>query len=278
MNINHLLTTTSNELDNSDSARLDAEVLLSHILKVDRSYLFAHPEKDITDDEREQFSNLIEKRKQGVPVAHLVGNREFWSLQLKVTPDTLIPRPETEILVEKILEQISKNSTWKIVDLGTGSGAIALAIASERPACSVIATDLSSKALSIAKHNAQQLNIHNVEFITGHWFEPLEGKYFHVIVSNPPYIPEGDPHLKQGDVRFEPGSALVAGNDGLECIEQIVQEAHLYLEPEGLLAFEHGYEQGEAVRTLLKKHGYSDIHTASDLAELERATFGRLTN
>ncbi len=278
MNISHLLTTASNNLHNSDSARLDAEVLLSHILKVGRSYLFAHPEKDIAADDENRFLNLIEKRKQGTPVAHLTGNREFWSLQLKVTPDTLIPRHDTEILVEKILEQIPENTAWQIADLGTGSGAIALAIANERPACSVIATDTSDNALSIAKYNAQQLNINNIQFITGDWFEPLEGKRFHVIVSNPPYIPESDPHLKQGDVKFEPDSALIAGNNGLACIEQITREAHQHLQPGGVLAFEHGYEQGEAVRKLLEKHGYTDIQTICDLASLERITLGKLSN
>lgn len=276
MDINHLITTTSNKLDNSSSARLDAEVLLSHILKVDRSYLYSHPEKTISDNEKDQFLTLIEKRIQGMPVAHLTGNKEFWSLQLQVTSDTLIPRPETEILVEKILEQIPANVSWEIADLGTGSGAIALAIAKEKPSCSVIATDISEGALDVAKHNAQQLNIHNTQFIAGNWFGPLKGKLFHVIVSNPPYIAEGDPHLKQGDVKFEPRSALIAGNDGLEYIRLITREAHQYLQPKGMLVFEHGYEQGQAVRALFSEHNYINVRTLCDLAGLDRITLGKL--
>ena len=278
MNIKHLITTAAGNLDKSDSARLDAEVLLSHVLNVDRSYLFAHPEQNISDNEKKLFLKLIDKRIQGTPIAHLTGKKEFWSLQLQVTSDTLIPRPETETLTEAVLAQIPANVTWEIADLGTGSGAIALTIAKERPLCSVTATDLSDKAIDVAKHNAQQLNIHNIRFTTGNWFEPLAGQYFHIIVSNPPYIAENDPHLKQGDVQFEPLSALVADNNGLECIESISRQAAHYLRPEGLLAFEHGHKQGDAVRQTLTNHNYIKVQTLSDLAGLARVTMGKLAD
>ncbi|MDH5435765.1 MAG: peptide chain release factor N(5)-glutamine methyltransferase [Gammaproteobacteria bacterium] len=278
MNIKHLITTAAGNLDKSDSARLDAEVLLSHVLNVDRSYLFAHPEQNISDNEKKLFLKLIDKRIQGTPIAHLTGKKEFWSLQLQVTSDTLIPRPETETLTEAVLAQIPANVAWEIADLGTGSGAIALTIAKERPLCSVTATDLSDKAIDVAKHNAQQLNIHNIRFTTGNWFEPLAGQYFHIIVSNPPYIAENDPHLKQGDVQFEPLSALVADNNGLECIESISRQAAHYLRPEGLLAFEHGHKQGDAVRQTLTNHNYIKVQTLSDLAGLARVTMGKLAD
>ncbi|MDH5191106.1 MAG: peptide chain release factor N(5)-glutamine methyltransferase [Gammaproteobacteria bacterium] len=274
--IEELIQSAIQYLNNSGSARLDTEVLLTHVLKANRAYLFAHPEKVVPDNVRKEFLQLIEQRKDGRPVAHLTGHREFWSLQLNVTPDTLIPRPETELLVEKILELIPKNTAWQILDLGTGSGAIALAIAHERAGCSVTATDISGEALNVAKSNAQQLNIHNIQFLSGHWLEPLADKRFNVIVSNPPYISKLDPHLRQGDVRFEPESALVAENNGLACIEQITANAGRHLYPGGILAFEHGYKQGTAVREILQKQGFADIQTSIDLSGHERITLGKL--
>jgi len=274
--IEELIQSAIQYLNNSDSPRLDAEVLMSHVLETDRGYLFAHPEKVVPDNVRKEFLQLIEQRKDGRPVAHLTGYREFWSLQLNVTPETLIPRPETELLVEKILELIPKNTAWQILDLGTGSGAIALAIARERASCSVIATDISENALNVARSNAKQLDIQNIQFLSGHWLEPLTDKYFNVIVSNPPYISKLDPHLQQGDVRFEPETALVAENNGLAGIEQITGDAGRYLYPGGILAFEHGYEQGTAVREILKKQGFADIQTIIDLSGHERVTIGKL--
>ena len=274
MTVNNLLKSAVAELKHSDSARLDAELLLAHVLGKDRSWLFAHAEEPLSELHITAFQGLLTKRKAGHPVAHLVGRREFWSLDLRVNEHTLIPRPETELLVEKALEYIPNDAQWNIADLGTGSGAIALAIAHERPLCRISATDISANALTLARQNAHDLGIRNVEFSEGAWLEPVNTKQFQVIVSNPPYIRQGDPHLQTGDVRFDPVSALVSGATGLECIEYIAAHAKPLLIQDGLLMFEHGHDQASAVAEILEQNDYHDIKTFTDLSGNARVTRG----
>ncbi|EKD54275.1 MAG: N5-glutamine methyltransferase, modifies release factors RF-1 and RF-2 [uncultured bacterium] len=259
----------------SDTERLDAEILLAHVLQVDRSYLLAFPERILTSAENIFFEKLVAERKSKMPVAYIVGYREFWSLNLKVTPDTLIPRPETELLVEHALKE-ARGEKNNIADLGTGSGAIALAIAHERPDFKVYATDKSLAALNIAKENAMRLNIQNVVFYEGDWCFALPKIKFDGIISNPPYIAQGDPHFQQNDVHCEPASALMAGENGLSDLCRIIREAKSYLKTEGFIMLEHGFLQAEAVRMLLAHHGYVDIHSYRDLAGHERVTRGRI--
>ena len=259
---------------NSDSARLDAEILLSHVLDQARSYLHAWPEKNLPTATQAQFNQLIIRRASGEPVAHLVGRREFWSLPLIVTTDTLIPRPETETLVALALEVIPTDVCLLVADLGTGSGAIALALAHERPRCRIVASDISPAAIAVAQSNARQLGIDSIEFHVGNWCEPLTGMPCDVIVSNPPYIPDADPHL-EGDVRFEPRSALAAGPQGLDELEKIAHCAHAQLQPGGWLLMEHGYDQGEAATQLLKSRGFRDVADHPDDAGLSRVITGK---
>ena len=256
------------------SPSLDAAVLLCHVLDKPRSYLMTWPEKALTLTQQAQFEALLARRLSGEPVAYIIGEREFWSLPLKVAPSTLIPRPDTERLVEVALE-ITQQKTGLILDLGTGTGAIALALASELPARQVLGIDLKQEAKELAEYNAAKLNIKNVTFAQGSWFSPIpHGEKFALIVSNPPYIDEQDPHLLQGDVRFEPKSALVADENGLADIRHISNIARQYLENEGWLVFEHGYDQGEAVRQILKHSGYSQVITEKDYGGNDRVTFG----
>lgn len=259
----------------SDSPRLDAELLLCHVLEKSRSYLFTWPEKSLTAGQQKQFDALLARRQAGEPVAHILGRREFWSLELQVTADTLIPRPETELLVEAALERIPADAAWRIADLGTGSGAIALAVASERPLCRVVAVERSTAALTVARENGERLGLTNVEFLAGSWFEPLAGRQFEMLLSNPPYIPQQDPHLRKGDVRFEPTTALTAGADGLDDIRHIVTHAANYLTPPGWLLLEHGYDQGEAVAGLLHLAGFRDVALLEDLQGHGRVSLGR---
>ncbi|MEN8107809.1 MAG: peptide chain release factor N(5)-glutamine methyltransferase [Pseudomonadota bacterium] len=258
-----------------DSARLDAEVLLAACLDMPRSYLHAWPERTIDDATRQQYENWIQRRANGEPVAHLTGVREFWSLPLTVTPDTLIPRPETETLVELALAKLPDDRACRVADLGTGSGAIALAIASERPRCVIIATDNSASALAVAQENAERLGIRNVHFVAGHWCEPLPDSLFDFILGNPPYIAVGDPHLDTGDVRYEPPTALAAGSDGLDALRTITSTARVHLRPGGWLVVEHGYDQGDYVARLFCASGYTEVSTHSDSAGLSRVTMGR---
>ena len=258
------------------SPRTDAEALLMHVSRLDRAGLIVQGERVLTENEAQHWKKLLARRRQGEPVAYLTGWREFWSLSLRVTPDVLIPRPETELLVEKALARIPPDAEWTIADLGTGSGAIALAIAKERPRCRIIATDVSETALAIARENAEQLGLTNVEFRCGDWFAPLAGLRFDVIVSNPPYVAENDPHLAQGDVRFEPRAALTAGRDGLDAIRMIALQTRNRLRAGGVLLFEHGCDQSEAVRHALRESGYRDIVCHEDLAGHARVTEGRL--
>jgi len=276
MNIKLALNWATQELNSiHDSAKLDSEVLLTYTLQKDRSYLYTWPENEVTQEQLLQFKKLIEKRKSGNPVAYLLGNKEFWSLNLKVTPNTLIPRPETELLVEHALTLIPNNETWTIADLGSGSGAIALAIASERPQCKIVATDQSVAALEIAEKNAQSNNITSITFIKSNWFESLTKQQFNLIISNPPYVSDEDPLLLQGDVRFEPSSALASGADGLADIRIIIKNAKHYLIKEAWLLLEHGFEQHEQVQTIFKDNNYKNISTINDLSGHPRVTFAQ---
>ncbi|MBI3571451.1 MAG: peptide chain release factor N(5)-glutamine methyltransferase [Gammaproteobacteria bacterium] len=250
----------------SPTPRLDAEVLLMHACGIDRGKLITRDETALTGEQQQRLESLLVRRKRGEPVAYLTGMREFWSMELNVTPATLIPRPETELLVEKALEHIPRDAPWTLADLGTGSGAIALALAKERPRCRVIATDISSAALEVSRSSAKKFGLTNVEFREGDWFAPLAGETLDMIVSNPPYIRAGDPHLKQGDVRHEPATALVSGADGLDAIRHIALHAREYLKPGGWLLFEHGWDQAAAVGELLRRHDYSDMVCHQDLA------------
>lgn len=253
----------------STSARLDADLLLCHILQKPRSYLFTWPEQHINDRQIRQFDKLLARRRNGEPIAHITGEREFWSLLLKVTSDTLIPRPETEQLVEQALSHIPPQKKWKIADLGTGSGAIALAIASERPECEVIAADCSETALLIARSNARRLHIGNIHFHQGNWLNAMANN-FDMIVSNPPYISADDPHLSQDGLSFEPQSALVAGNNGMADIESICRQAHQHLHPGGWLLLEHGYNQRQASSANLIRQGYQNIKCFQDFSGIDR--------
>jgi release factor glutamine methyltransferase len=250
----------------SPTPRLDAEVLVMHACGIDRSELITRHNVALTDEQQNQLEGLLARRKRGEPVAYITGTREFWSMGLDVTPGTLIPRPETELLVEKALEHIPRDTAWTIADLGSGSGAIALAIAKERPRCHVIATDNSPAALEVARNNAKKFGLTNAEFREGDWFAALAGATFDMILSNPPYIRAGDPHLKQGDLRFEPAAALVSGAEGLDAIRHIALHAREFLKPGGWLLFEHGWDQAEAIGDLLRRHGYRDMVCHRDLA------------
>ena len=254
--------------------RVDAEVLLLHALGKPRSWLFAHAEDAVDATVAAAYAALVERRAAGEPVAYLTGRRGFWTLELEVSPATLIPRPETERLVELALERLPSDAVVRVADLGTGSGAIALALASERPQARVVATDASAAALAVARRNAQRLGIRNVQFAQGDWLAPLQGERFALVVSNPPYIEADDAHLGQGDLRFEPASALASGSDGLDDIRRIVHDAREVLLPDGWLLFEHGWNQGEAVRALLCDAGYGEVFTARDIESRDRVSGG----
>lgn len=259
----------------SDSAALDAEVLLCLVLEKDRSYLRAWSEKRLSSTQRLQFQKLLQQRRQGQPIAYLTGTREFWSREFKVTPDVLIPRPDTELLIELSLQLIPRHQPCKIIDLGTGSGAIAVTLAAERPDSEVIATDISSAALKIAKENAALHGITNIRFQQSAWFENIEKDEFDLVVSNPPYIAADDPHLQQGDLRFEPQHALVAEDNGYKDIFQIAESASHYLKTGGHLLVEHGGEQQEFVQTIFQTFSYQNVQTHKDLAGLPRVTCGQ---
>ncbi|MBE1160484.1 peptide chain release factor N(5)-glutamine methyltransferase [Dyella acidiphila] len=254
--------------------RVDAEVLLAYALSKPRSWLIAHADDGLAAEHASAYHVLIEQRKAGEPVAYITGRRGFWSLDLEVTPATLIPRPETELLVELALERLPIDANVRVLDLGTGSGAIALAIARERPRAQVTATDASVEALAVAQRNAQRHGIGNVSFAHGNWFAPLGAQQFELIVSNPPYIESHDPHLEQGDLRFEPVSALASGIDGLDDIRRIIRDAGKHLCSAGWLLFEHGWHQGDAVRSLLRHASFAKVSTMRDLEQRDRVTGG----
>lgn len=255
--------------------RLDIEVLLAHVLSVSRAYLLAFSERELTLQEASAIQALLQRYAEGEPVAYLTGHKEFWSLDFVVTPATLIPRPETELLVELALAKISGENKL-VADLGTGSGAIALALAHEQPSWEIHATDASLEALAIAKLNAERFSRKNVIFHYGKWCAALPNKKFDLIVSNPPYIAPHDPHLQQGALRYEPISALMAEENGLQDLRDIISQAKSYLSQAGYLMLEHGFDQGAAVRGLFKIEGYQQISTYKDLAGLERVTLGRV--
>ena len=276
--IDELLSDAQAQLSNSDSARLDAEVLLALALHKQRSYLHAFPEIKPDTKTIQEYSRLLARRAAGEPVAHLTGQREFWSLNLKVSPDTLIPRPDTELLVETSLALIPGKNTEpvKLADLGTGSGAIAIALASECPQCVITATDLSTAALAVAKENARQHQCDNINFIHSNWCSAFaEHEQFDIIISNPPYIRLDDPHMKSAELAYEPEFALTSGEDGLDALRCIIPQACLFLVDDGWLLVEHGYDQAGAVRDLFNQHGYRDIETRQDLAGHSRITMGR---
>ncbi len=252
----------------SSSPRLDAELLVACLLQKSRSWLYAHFTQNITPDEQDQLNNLLKRRLAGEPMAYILGYKEFWALKLKITSDVLIPRPETEHMIEWILNRWpAENELW-LADLGTGSGAIALALASERPHWQIDATDQSSKALNLAKENATHYEAHNVRFYQGNWCTPLPHHNYGLIVSNPPYIAEQDPHLAQ--LSYEPSEALCAGEEGLKDIEEIICQAKNYLTKPGYLILEHGYHQAPAVVKLFKQQGYVDVQSHIDLAKQPR--------
>jgi release factor glutamine methyltransferase len=254
--------------------RVDAEVLLAYALSKSRSWLIAHADDLLPAEHASAYAVLVEQREAGEPVAYITGRRGFWSLDLEVTPATLIPRSETELLVELVLQLLPIDKAARVLDLGTGTGAIALAIARERPRAQVTATDASADALAVAQRNAQRHGIRNVSFAHGDWFAPLGEQRFDVIVSNPPYIESHDPHLNQGDLRFEPITALASGADGLDDIRRIIVDAPRHLASEAWLLFEHGWNQGEAVHMLLRNASFTKVSTTRDLEQRDRVTAG----
>ena len=258
-----------------DSASLEAEILLSQVLQVKRSYLYTWPNCGVNSNQINQFQALCQRRQQGEPIAYLLGHKEFWSLDLQVTPATLIPRPETELLVEQVLARLPIDSNAQVVDLGTGSGAIALAIAKERPRCQVLATDNTPEALAIAQQNAQRLGLPQIQFRVSDWWQALDQITAAVVVSNPPYIARFDPHLTQGDIRYEPRQALVAGKNGLAAIRLLISQSLAHLESNGWLLLEHGYNQAPTVQTWLTRQGYKMVITYQDLAGQPRVTVGQ---
>ena len=269
-NIRHLLATGTQRL----GERVDAEALLVHVLGKSRSWLIAHADDVLDHDVAAAYDALLDRRQAGEPVAYITGLRGFWSLELDVTPATLIPRPETELLVELALARLPFDGEVQVADLGTGSGAVALAIACELPRARVVATDASEDALDVARRNAGRLGIANVTFAHGDWLLPLGAQRFDVIASNPPYIEADDPHLAQGDLRFEPASALASGADGLDDIRRIVRDARAHLKIDGWLLFEHGWNQGDAARALLHDAGSTEVFTEQDLEQRDRVSGG----
>ena len=257
-----------------DEARVEAELLLAHALDRPRSWFYAHGGDVLGEPELRAFDALLRRRVEGEPVAQITGVRGFWSLELAVTRDTLIPRPETELLVELALQRLPREEPSQVLDLGTGTGAIALAIASERPLADVTAVDASQAALDVARANAADAGL-SVRLLHGDWFAPVAGEVYRMIVSNPPYIADADPHLSQGDLRFEPRSALASGPDGLDALRVITAGAPAHLLPGGWLLLEHGLEQGAAVRALLRTAGFSRVETARDLERRERISLGQ---
>lgn len=265
---------TSLLTESSESAALDAEILLCLALDKPRAYLRAWPEREPEPDQLAHFQALIRQRRHGTPVAYLTGRREFWSRDFRVTPDVLIPRPETELLIEISLTLIPKDRWTRIIDLGTGSGIIAITLAKELPKAEVTATDASPSALTQAKHNADEHDARHIRFILSDWFAAVPAEKFDLVVSNPPYIAENDSHLTQGDLRFEPRSALSALGEGLADIRTIADTARPHLKSEAHLLIEHGYDQEHAVQSIFRELGYDGVRTYKDLSGLPRATYG----
>lgn len=256
-------------------ARLEAQVLLGQAISQSRAWLIAHGGDPLDLEQTAAFADLFERRWSGEPIAYILGEREFYSLGFKVTPAVLIPRPETELLVELALGRIPAGHPCRVMDLGTGSGAVAVTLALHRPHADVVAVDLSATALEVARENAQRLGADNLRLIQSDWYDALAGETFDLIVSNPPYIAAADPHLAQGDLRFEPATALASGTDGLDDIRTIVRGATAHLQPGGWLLFEHGYDQAAACRELLVQSGFKQVGSSADLAGIERISYGQ---
>ena len=272
--VSEALDWATEQLSESDDARLDSQVLLAYALNVSRTWLFTWPDKALDGATLTAFNALIEERKSGTPIAYITGYRDFWSLRLKVTPDTLIPRADTELLVETALTLKNVEKPCDVIDLGTGTGAIALSLANECPSWRITATDINPKTLAVAKENATRLEL-AVSFKESAWFDAINDRY-DLVISNPPYIESDDPHLQQGDLRFEPADALASGKDGLDDIRRLVQQALKHLKKDGYLLLEHGYQQAEAVRSLMAKAGYIDIETHQDIEDRDRVTLGKI--
>ncbi|MDO8844566.1 MAG: peptide chain release factor N(5)-glutamine methyltransferase [Methylicorpusculum sp.] len=258
-----------------DSPQLEAEILLSLTLGKNRSYLKAWPEREVSGEQADCFDHLVGKRSEGIPIAYLTGQREFWSRDFAVNPDVLIPRPETELLIEVALTLIPQIQPFNVIDLGTGSGIIAITLAAERPLIEVTAVDASCGALKVAQSNARTHQTENITFIQSHWFDQIKDRAFDLVVSNPPYIAPEDPHLLTGDVRFEPQNALIAANRGLGDIEQIAGNARKHLQPQGHLLIEHGYNQHNEVQTIFREFHFQNIQTFRDLSGHPRLTYGQ---
>lgn len=260
--------------DISQTSNLDSEILLCEILNVNKTYLYAYSEQNLNAEQSCKYAELIKLRSQGMPIAYIIGYKEFWSLKLQVSNKTLIPRPDTELLVEKSLEKLKNINNPKILELGTGSGAIAIAIAKMRPDAQITACDICADALAIARNNAKLLAINNIKFVLSDWFINIPTDEFNAIISNPPYIAATDPHLLQGDVKFEPSKALISGNDGLESLKYIITHAKNFLAADGFVIIEHGYNQGTEVNKLLKLHNYHNIICWQDLSGNDRVSCG----
>jgi release factor glutamine methyltransferase len=254
----------------------EAKILLAHVLHRNRAWVAAHGDEPMTVDEAKAFDSLARRRRDGEPVAYLTGRREFYGLDLEITPDVLIPRPETELLVELALLRIDADAPAEILDLGSGSGAIALAIASERSNAAVLGVDVSAPAVALARRNAARLNLANAAFIESDWFGAVPQKRYNAIVANPPYVGAGDPHLSDGDLRFEPPGALTAGPGGLSALRTIIAGAAAYLAPGAWLLVEHGYDQADAVQAMLRDARFSDVQSRRDLAGIPRTALGRV--
>lgn len=264
------------ELPESPTARLDVELLLAAALGKPRSFLHTWPERIVSTEAAQAFAGYLQRRRTGEPVAYILGQQGFWNIDLEVATHTLIPRSETEMLVETALELLPGAIPHRLLDLGTGTGAIALSLAKDRPQWEVTAVDRVQEAVELAERNRRRLHLDNAQVLHSHWFSAVQGQRFDLILSNPPYIAASDPHLVEGDVRFEPSSALVSGTDGLDDLRLIVSQAPAHLESGGWLLLEHGYDQGPAVRDLLSGHGFEQIQTRRDLGDHERITFGRV--
>lgn len=272
LTVTQALRWAKEQLNTIEDAALDAELLLAHVLEKSRTWLKTWPEQTLSEEQNSNYQDCIKRRGIGEPIAYIIGEKEFWSLTLKVTGDTLIPRPETEILVEQALQHIPTNKDFKLADLGTGSGAIALAIASERPDATVWALDVSEAALAIAQENAERNTINNVAFEQANWLTDWRHGLLDMIVSNPPYVAPNDPHLN--DLAYEPVTALVAQANGLSDIQTITEQATRNLKSAGYLLFEHGYDQGQAVRDILHEAGFEKVATIKDYGGQERVTMG----
>lgn len=271
LTISQALATACRDID-----RIDARLLLQHVLNAGHAFLLTYPDRILTAQQLEAFLHLVQRRIDGAPVAYLTGERDFYDLTFKVNEAVLIPRPETELLIELALQLIPSGQFCRILELGTGSGAIAITLAKHRPQCEVTAVDLSPAAIAVAQWNARNLQTHNLNFMTGSWFDELSGEKFDLIVSNPPYVADTDPHLQQGDLRFEPPMALSAGDNGLSCIHHIIDEAPDHLVSSGWLLLEHGYDQAAACRQLLQEKDFSNICSHPDLAGIMRVSGGQL--